>query len=66
MTWIGIVLSAVYVSLFGMLVAPWTKPGAEGSMQWLLFVSLAALMVPICIFYRLPETTPANSDTRTA
>ncbi len=65
MTWIGIVLSAVYVSLFGMLVAPWTKPGAEGSMQWLLFVSLAALMVPICIFYRLPETTPANSDTRT-
>ncbi|MFN9720668.1 MAG: MFS transporter [Planctomycetota bacterium] len=60
MTWIGIVLSALYVSLFGMIVAPWTRPGAEGSLQWLLFVSLAAMMIPICLFYRLPEPPAAN------
>lgn len=60
MTWIGIVLSAVYVWLFGMIVASSTKSGAEGSLQWLLFVSLAAMMIPICVFYRLPEPPAAN------
>ena len=54
-TWIGIILSAAYVWLFGVLVRPFTGDSKVASMQWLMFVSLAALMVPICVFYRLPE-----------
>jgi acyl-[acyl-carrier-protein]-phospholipid O-acyltransferase/long-chain-fatty-acid--[acyl-carrier-protein] ligase len=59
-TWIGIVLSAAYVWLFGFVVEAFGNVGDPASMQWLMFVSLAALVCPICVFYRLPDSPEPN------
>lgn len=54
-TWIGILLSAAYVAVSGLLLNAFAGPLGESHYQWAVFMSLAALMVPICLFYRLPE-----------
>ena len=54
-TWIGILLSAAYVGIGGMLLNLLFGPTGDAQYQWVIFVSLAAFMLPICLFYRLPE-----------
>lgn len=54
MTWIGILLSAAYVAVVGMIQVQIGGKGAEGPLQWIMFASLAVFMLPICLFYRLP------------
>ena len=54
-TWIGILLSAPYVALGGMLLNGIAGHDGKSRLQWIIFVSLAVLMLPICLFYRLPD-----------
>ena len=54
-TWIGILLSAAYVGVGGMLLNLCFGPTGNAKYQWVIFVSLAAFMLPICLLYRLPE-----------
>ena len=56
-TWIGILLSAAYVGVGGMLLNLCFGPTGNAKYQWVIFVSLAAFMLPICLFYRLPAVT---------
>lgn len=57
MTWIGILLSAVYGAVIGWLQVRIGGEGAEGPLQWIMFASLAIFMLPICLFYRLPAVS---------
>ncbi len=54
-TWIGILLSAVYVGVGSMLLNLFFGPTGDARYQWVIFASLAVLMLPICLFYRLPK-----------
>ena len=54
-TWIGILLSAAYFAICGVLLNQFGGQNGESRHQWIVFVSLAALMLPICFLYRLPE-----------
>jgi|GEM_PF-192676 len=54
-TWIGILLSAAYVALGDLLLKVIVGHDGASRMQWVIFVSLAVLMLPICLFYRLPD-----------
>ncbi len=54
-TWIGILLSAAYFAICGFILNQFGGVNGDSQYQWLVFVSLAALMLPICIFYRLPD-----------
>ena len=56
-TWIGILLSAVYVGVGGVLLNLFFGPNGDARYQWVIFVSLAAFMLPICLLYRLPEAS---------
>ena len=56
-TWIGILLSAGYVALFGMLLRAFGGKDGDSRLQWVVFFSLAVLMLPICLMYRLPRST---------
>ncbi len=53
-TWIGILLSAAFVGIFGQLLR--SAAGKEGDVrhQWAVFVTLAIIMLPVCLFYRMP------------
>lgn len=54
-TWIGILLSAAFVGVAGIVLRLFA--GAEGDIrhQWAVFACLAFMMLPICLFYRLPK-----------
>ena len=54
-TWIGILLSAGYFGIVGMLLNMCAGQDGVSRYQWLVFMSLAVLMLPICLFYRLPQ-----------
>ena len=54
-TWIGILLSAAFVGVAGMVLREIAGPNGDARHQWAVFASLALLMVPVCLFYRLPE-----------
>ena len=54
-TWIGILLSAVFVWIAGVALRAIAGPNGDARHQWAVFASLALLMVPVCLFYRLPE-----------
>lgn len=54
-TWIGILLSAAYFAICGVVLNRFGGQNGESRYQWIVFVSLAALMLPICFFYRLPK-----------
>ncbi len=56
-TWIGILLSAAYVAVGNMLLKVIAGHDGESRMQWVIFVSLAILMLPICLLYRLPDVS---------
>lgn len=54
-TWIGILLSAAYFAICGVLLNQFGGQNGESRYQWIVFLSLAALMMPICVLYRLPK-----------
>ncbi|MFO1003313.1 MAG: MFS transporter [Planctomycetaceae bacterium] len=54
-TWIGILLSAVFVGIAGLALRAFAGPNGDARHQWAVFASLALMMVPVCLFYRLPE-----------
>ena len=54
-TWIGILLSAAFVGITGMALRAFAGPNGDARHQWAVFASLALLLVPVCLFYRLPE-----------
>jgi len=54
-TWIGILLSAGYFWISGVLLNLFAGQDGVSRYQWLVFISLAVLMLPICLSYRLPE-----------
>ena len=53
-TWIGILLSAAFVGVSGILLR--IVAGAEGDVrhQWVVFACLAFMMLPVCLFYFIP------------
>lgn len=55
-TWIGILLSAAFVGVAGMALRGLAGPNGDARHQWAVFACLALMMVPVCLFYRLPET----------
>ncbi len=59
-TWIGILMSAAYFAIGGVLLNRFFGPNGESQYQWLIFMSLAVLMLPICLFYRLPKVDSAS------
>ncbi len=61
-TWIGILLSAGYVWMFGRLLQAFAGEGGDSRYQWAIFFSLAVLMLPICLLYRLPELEADQSS----
>jgi acyl-[acyl-carrier-protein]-phospholipid O-acyltransferase/long-chain-fatty-acid--[acyl-carrier-protein] ligase len=60
-TWIGILLAAAYAWLFGMLLQVIGGENADARLQWAMFVSLALLLLPVALWYRLPDAAPAQS-----
>jgi MFS family permease len=54
-TWIGILFSAAYFAICGVVLNRFGGQNGESRYQWIVFLSLAALMLPICFFYRLPK-----------
>ncbi len=60
-TWIGILLSAGYFWLGGVLLNLFAGPDGESRYQSIIFLSLAVLMLPICFLYRLPESCQPNN-----
>ena len=51
-TWIGILLSAAYAGMIGKLLRSFGGADGDSRLQWMMFASLALLMLPICLFYR--------------
>lgn len=60
-TWIGILLSAGYLAVMNVVVARLSPEGNSHEYQYLVFLSLALLMVPVAIRYRLPVAEPGAS-----
>ena len=58
-TWIGILLSAVFLGLMNVILAAFSEDGAGRENQYLVFLSLAVVMLPVAVFYRLPAATDA-------
>lgn len=54
-TWIGILMSAAYFGIGSVLLKRIFGPNGESQYQWLMFLSLAVVMLPICLCYRLPN-----------
>ena len=54
-SWLGIFLSAVYIGVGGALLKFFFGATGDTQYPWLIFVSLAACILPICLFYRLPQ-----------
>jgi len=61
-TWIGILLSAAYAWAFGRMLQAFAGEGGDSKYQWVVFVSLAVLMLPIGLLYRLPESDADHSS----
>jgi len=61
-TWIGILLSAAYFAICGILLNQFGGQNGESRYQWLVFASLAVLMLPICVFYRLPSVDNTSQE----
>jgi MFS family permease len=59
-TWIGILMSAAYYWIGGILLNRLFGPNGESQHQWLIFMSLAILVLPIGLFYRLPKADQAS------
>ncbi|MFN9051337.1 MAG: MFS transporter [Planctomyces sp.] len=63
MTWIGILLSAAFSLIVGISLKLAVGPDADKQHQWVLFALLAAMMLPVAAFYRLPDRSPVAAQT---
>lgn len=54
-TWIGILLSAAFISIMGIVTRKLSELDGGHNYQFLLFVILAVMMAPIARWYRLPS-----------
>jgi acyl-[acyl-carrier-protein]-phospholipid O-acyltransferase/long-chain-fatty-acid--[acyl-carrier-protein] ligase len=54
-TWIGILLSAAYSFVIGLLLRIVGGDGGDSRLQWAMFLTLAVMLIPVGCFYRLPE-----------
>jgi acyl-[acyl-carrier-protein]-phospholipid O-acyltransferase/long-chain-fatty-acid--[acyl-carrier-protein] ligase len=54
-TWIGILLSAAYSFVVGLLLKLVGGDGGDLRLQWAMFLTLAVMLIPVGCFYRLPE-----------
>jgi acyl-[acyl-carrier-protein]-phospholipid O-acyltransferase/long-chain-fatty-acid--[acyl-carrier-protein] ligase len=55
MTWIGILLCAAYSAVFGLILKVIGGVNADIRWQWGMFLTLALMMLPVSLFYRLPS-----------
>ena len=62
-TWIGILISAAYFGIGGVLLNWIFGPKGESQYQWLIFISLGGVMLPICLLYRLPKVMVEKATT---
>jgi acyl-[acyl-carrier-protein]-phospholipid O-acyltransferase/long-chain-fatty-acid--[acyl-carrier-protein] ligase len=63
MTWIGILLSAAFSLVVGLTLKAIAGPAADKQHQWVLFALLAAMMLPVAVFYRLPALADDSEPT---
>ena len=63
MTWIGILLSAAFSLVVGLTLKATAGPAADKQHQWVLFALLAAMMLPVAVFYRLPALADVSEPT---
>ena len=61
-TWIGILLSAAFLGLVNMVTGALSSAGDSYQFQYLIFLSLALVMLPFAALYRLPEVNAASND----
>lgn len=54
-TWIGILFSAAYSFLVGLLLKLVGGESGDLRLQWAMFLTLAVMLIPVGCFYRLPE-----------
>ena len=55
MNWIGILLSAAFLAVVNLLTGLVSPEGKSHEYQYLIFLSLALVMVPVAVAYRLPK-----------
>ena len=60
-TWIGILFSAAFIFLMGMVTSVLSDRDGGQDYHFLVFVVLAVMMAPLARFYRLPEAATAQN-----
>ncbi|MEY3173243.1 MAG: hypothetical protein RLZZ436_1157 [Planctomycetota bacterium] len=60
-TWVGILLSAVYSWGVGAVLRLIGGEGGDQRLQWAMFLTLAAMLIPVGLLYRLPERPTQES-----
>ncbi|MFM7058319.1 MAG: MFS transporter [Planctomycetota bacterium] len=60
-TWIGILCSAVWSWGVGGVLRAVGGNNGDLRLQWVMFLTLAAMLVPVALFYRLPERPQPKS-----
>ncbi|MGV2335283.1 MAG UNVERIFIED_CONTAM: MFS transporter [Planctomycetaceae bacterium] len=60
-TWIGILFSAAYSWLVGTVLRLIGGESGDERLQWAMFLTLAVMLVPVGLFYRLPERVSQES-----
>ncbi|MEZ6127258.1 MAG: MFS transporter [Planctomycetaceae bacterium] len=62
LTWIGILMSAAYIFAMNLLTAALSPTQGGHEYQFLVFGSLAVLMAPLAVLYRLPTTGESSGS----
>jgi hypothetical protein len=60
-TWIGILFSAAYSWGVGCVLRLVGGENGDLRLQWAMFLTLAVMLVPVALFYRLPERAHRES-----
>jgi len=60
-TWIGILCSAAWSWAVGSVLRRVGGSNGDLRLQWVMFLTLAAMLVPVALFYRLPERAQRES-----
>ncbi|MDG1894876.1 MAG: MFS transporter [Fuerstiella sp.] len=61
-TWIGVLLSALFLEIMNSVATFLGGMGDAFSFQFLVFLTLAILMAPVALLYRLPSTNKINVE----
>jgi acyl-[acyl-carrier-protein]-phospholipid O-acyltransferase/long-chain-fatty-acid--[acyl-carrier-protein] ligase len=60
-TWIGILCSAAWSWAVGSVLRRVGGSNGDLRLQWVMFLTLAVMLVPVALFYRLPERAQRES-----